>query len=133
MAYHWAATHFGSDRAAIGKTITVYGDTMEIVGVATPGFRYPGSTDIWSPMRPTNHAQNRSDHPYQSVGKLKGEADLTRAQAQMRAIGDALSGQYPENRFKTATVIPLQQRLTGSLEATLWVMMSAVGVVWLIG
>ena len=133
VAYHWAATHFGSDRAAIGKTITVYGDTVEIVGVATPGFRYPGSTDIWSPMRPTNHAPNRSDHPYQSVGKLKGEADLTRAQAQMRAIGDALAGQYPENRFKTATVIPLQQRLTGSLEATLWVLMSAVGVVWLIG
>ena len=51
----------------------------------------------------------------------------------MRAIGDALAGQYPENRFKTATVIPLQQRLTGSLEATLWVLMSAVGVVWLIG
>ena len=133
VAYHWAATHFGSDRAAIGKTITVYGDTVEIVGVATPGFRYPGSTDIWSPMRPTHHAPNRSDHPYQSVGKLKGEADLTRAQAQLRAIGDALAGQYPENRFKTATVIPLQQRLTGSLEATLWVLMSAVGVVWLIG
>ena len=56
VAYHWAATHFGSDRAAIGKTITVYGDTVEIVGVAAPGFRYPGSTDIWSPMRPTNHA-----------------------------------------------------------------------------
>ena len=36
----------------------------------------------------------------------------------MRAIGDALAGQYPENRFKTATVIP-QQRLTGSLAATL--------------
>ena len=133
VAYHWAATHFGSDRAAIGKTITVYGDTLEIVGVATPGFRYPGSTDVWSPMSPTNHAPNRSDHPYQSVGKLKREADLTRAQAQMRAIGDALAGQYPENRFKTATVIPLQQRLTGSLEATLWVLMSAVAVVWLIG
>ena len=133
VAYHWAATHFGSDRAAIGKTITVYGDTVEIVGVATPGFRYPGSTDIWSPMRPTNHAPNRSDHPYQSVGKLKEKRTSRARRTQMQAIGDALAGQYPENRFKTATVIPLQQRLTGSLEATLWVLMSAVGVVWLIG
>ena len=133
VAYHWAATHFGSDWDAIGKMITVYGDTVEIVGVATPGFRYPGSTDIWSPMRATSHAPNRSDHPYQSVGKLKGDTDITRAQAQMRAIGDALAARYPENRFKTATVIPLQQRLTGSLEATLWVLMSAVGVVWLSG
>ena len=133
VAYHWAVTHFGSDEAAIGKTITVYGNAMEIVGVAAPGFRYPGATDIWAPMRPTNHAPNRSDHPYQAVGKLKGDVDLTRAQAQMRTIGDTLARQYPENRLKTVTVIPLQERLTGNLQATLWVLMSAVGVVWLIG
>ena len=133
VAYHWAVTHFGSDEAAIGKTITVYGNAMEIVGVAAPGFRYPGATDIWAPMRPTNHAPNRSDHPYQAVGKLKGDVDLTRAQAQMRTIGDTLARQYPENRLKRATVIPLQERLTGNLQATLWVLMSAVGVVWLIG
>jgi putative ABC transport system permease protein len=133
VAHHWAATHFGSDEAAIGKTIVVYGNAVEIVGVAAPGFRYPGSTDIWTPDRTTDNAQSRSVHTYQAVGKLKGDADLTRAQAQMRAIGEALARQYPENRFKTATVMPLQQRLTGNLQATLWVLMSAVGVVWLIG
>ena len=133
MAYHWAATQFGSDEAAIGKTIAVYGNAVEIVGVAAPGFRYPGSTDIWTPDRTAHDAHDRSNHPYQAVGKLKGDVDLTRAQAQMRAIGDALARQYPENRFKTATVIPLQQRLTSNVQATLWVLMSAVGVVWLIG
>ena len=51
----------------------------------------------------------------------------------MRTIGDTLARQYPENRVKTVTVIPLQERLTGNLQATLWVLMSAVGVVWLIG
>jgi putative ABC transport system permease protein len=133
VAYHWAGTHFGSADAAIGKTITVYGDAMEIVGVAAPGFRYPGSTDIWAPDRTAYNPHNRSDHTYQAVGKLRRDVDVTRAQAQMRTIGDTLARQYPENRFKTATVIPLQQRLTGNLRATLWVLMSAVVVVWLIG
>ena len=50
----------------------------------------------------------------------------------MRTIGDTLARQYPENRLKTVTLIPLQERLTGNLQATLWVLMSAVGVVWLI-
>ena len=118
VAYHWAVAQFGSNEAAIGKTITVYGNAMEIVGVAAPGFRYPGATDLWAPMRPTNHAPNRSDHPYQAVGKLKGDVDLTRAQAQMRTIGDTLARQYPENRLKRVTVIPLQERLTGNLQAT---------------
>jgi len=133
VAYHWAVTQFGSHEAAIGKTIKVYGSAMEIVGVAAPGFRYPGGTDIWAPMRPTSDAPNRSDYPYQAVGKLKRDVDVTRAQAQMRIIGDALARQYPENRFKSVTVIPLQERLTGNLQSTLWVLMGAVGVVWLIG
>ena len=133
VAYHWAATQFGTVEAAIGKTITVYGNAIEIVGVAAPGFRYPGATDIWAPMRPTNNPRNRSDHPYQAIGKLKGDVALTRAQAQMRTVGDSLARQYPENRLKSATVIPLQERLTGNLQATLWVLLSAVGVVWLIG
>src|SRR5687768_10765 len=60
-------------------------------------------------------------------------ADLGRAQAQMQTIGAALARQFPENRVKTVSLIPLEDRLTGSLQATLWVLMGAVGVVWLIG
>ena len=48
-AYHWAVAHFGSAEAAVGKTITVYGNPLEIVGVAAPGFRYPGAADLWAP------------------------------------------------------------------------------------
>jgi hypothetical protein len=51
VAYHWAVNQFGSSDAAIGETITVYGRVMEIVGVAAPGFRYPGASDIWGAMR----------------------------------------------------------------------------------
>ena len=132
VRYHWAVAHFGSAEAAIGKTITVYGNPLEIVGVAAPGFRYPGAADLWAPWLTTSGGTNRSLHNYQAVGKLKGGVDLTRAQAQMRTIGDALARQYPENRPKTVTLVPLQERLTGNLRVTLWVLMTAVGVVWLI-
>ena len=130
VAYHWAVTHFGSVEAAIGKTITVYGSAMKVVGVAGPGFRYPGATDIWAPWRTS--ADDRNLHNYRAVGKLKAGVDFTRAQAQLRTIGDTLARQYPENRLKTATLIPLQERLTGSFQTTLWALMSAVCVVWFI-
>lgn len=131
VAHHWAVTHFGSDEAAIGKTVTVYGNAMQIVGVAAPGFRYPGATDIWAPW--LTSTASRSLHNYHAVGKLEPGVDLTPAQAQMRTIGDHLARQYPENRLKTVTLTPLQERLTGSLQVTLWALMSAVGLVWLIG
>ena len=129
VRYHWALAHFGSAEVAIGKRITLYGNPLEIVGVAAPGFRYPDAADLWVPSRTEG---GRSNHNYRAVGKLKAGVALTRAQAQMRTIGDTLARQYPENRPKTATVIPLQERLTGNLKATLWVLMSAVGLVWLI-
>jgi putative ABC transport system permease protein len=132
VAHHWAVTHFGSAEAAIGKTVSVYGTPLEIVGVAPPGFRYPGAADLWAPWLTTNGGTDRGLHNYRAVGKLKAGVDLTRVQAQMRTIGDTLARQYPENRLKTVSLIPLQGRLTGNLQVTLWVLMSAVGVVWLI-
>ena len=129
VRYHFALTHFGSAEVAIGKRITLYGNPLEIVGVGAPGFHYPGGADLWVPW---HTGGDRSDHNYRAVGKLKAGVAFTRAQAQMRTIGDTLARQYPENRPKTVTLIPLQERLTGNLKATLWVLMSAVGLVWLI-
>jgi predicted permease len=132
VRYEWAVTQFGSTAAAIGKRLTVNGGPLEIVGVAAPGFRYPGFTDLWAPLTPDGDPHDRGNHDYHAVGKLKAGVDLTRAQAQMRTIGDVLARQYPQNRLKTVSLIPLQERLTGNLQATLWALMGAVGVVWLI-
>jgi predicted permease len=132
VAHHWATTHFGSAEAAVGKTIRVYSNALEIVGVAAPGFRYPDAADVWVPWRTENGGTNRSLHNYRAIGKLDADVDLARAQAQLRTIGDSLAQQYPESRHKTVALIPLQERVTGHLEATLWALMTAAGVVLLI-
>jgi putative ABC transport system permease protein len=131
VAYYWAVTHFGSAEAAIGKRITDYGSPREIVGVAPPGFRYPGETDIWAPW-PISGEAPRILHNYYAIGILRPGVALTRAQAEMRTIGDNLARQHPENRLKTVTLIPLQERLTGNVQVMLWVLMSAVVFVLLI-
>ena len=132
VAHLWAVTHFGSAEAALGRNISRAG-RLEIVGVAAPGFSYPGAIDFWIPWPTTERETQRGQHNYRAVAKLKPGVDLTRAQTQMRAIGEALARQYPEDRLKTVRVISLHERVTGNLEATLWVLMSAVGVVWVIG
>src|SRR5688572_16628341 len=140
LAHHWAVAHFGSAEAAIGKTFGPASGPIEIVGVAAPGFRYPGAADFWLPFNaePPPHVPaaqiqaNRANYIYQVAGKLKPAVSFTRAAAQMRSIGDNLAQQYAENRVKTVTVVPLQDRLTGSVRVTLWALMSAVGALWLI-
>jgi len=130
VRHRWAESHFGSAEAAIGKTITVYGRPTHVVGVAAPGFSYPGATDLWVPWRSTG--TNRSASDFNVVGKLKAGVALASAQAQMRTIGDNLSRQHPENRLKTVSLTPLQERLTGNVQVMLWVLMGAVIAVLLI-
>ena len=102
VAYHWAVAHFGSAEAAIGKTITVYGNPLEIVGVAAPGFRYPGAADLWAPWLTTNGGTNRGLHNYQAVGKLKARrGPRARAGADAdhrRHARAAISRESPEDR-----------------------------------
>jgi predicted permease len=140
VAHAWAATHFGSAQAAIGEKFLLYGSPVEIIGVAAPGFRYPGDVDLWLPLNvePVTGASaaaiaaQRSNHAYQAVGKLKPGVGFTRAEVAMRTLGDNLAQQYPENRLKSVTLVLLQDRIVGSVRVTLWILMSAVGAVWLI-
>jgi putative ABC transport system permease protein len=131
VAYHWAVTHFGSAEAAVGKTFLLEGSPKAIVGVAARGFQYPSEVDFWMPASVSVRAQ-RNDHAYQAVGKLKPGVPLAHAEGAMRAVADNLARQYPENRVKTVSLLPLEKRLTVSAEGTLWMLMSSVGVLWLI-
>jgi predicted permease len=133
VRHQWAVTNFGSAEAAIGRRLTVNGGPLEIVGVVAPGFRFPGATDLWAPLGIDGGAHDRGNYELHAVGKLKAGVDIRRARSQMRTIGDALARQYPENRLKTVSLTALQERVTGNLQATLSVLMGAVGVVWLIG
>jgi predicted permease len=136
VAHHWAVAHFGGAEAAIGKTIGGNRSPARIIGVAAPGFRYPGAADLWIPWLihygDATRADNRSNYVYQVVGKLKAGVDVGRAQTQMRTVGDTIAREYPQNRLKNVSVIPLQERVTGNLRVTLWALLIAVGVVWLI-
>src|SRR4029079_10187499 len=105
-----------------------------------PGFRYPGTADFWLPFNaapppdvPVAQFQaNRNNYIYYVVGKLKPGVPFPRAEAQMRLIADTLARQYADNRVKTVSVVPLQERVTGSVRMTFWVLMSAVVVLWII-
>jgi predicted permease len=75
---------------------------------------------------------NRNAPDFRVVGKLKAGVDLAQAKAQLHAVGDNLARQYPENRFKTVTLIPLQDRLIGDVKIMLWLLLGAVILVLLI-
>src|SRR5215471_3772660 len=103
VSYGWAVAHFGEPGRAIGRQIRT-ARSLEIVGVAPAGFRYPGATDIWFPAGVVPEAP-RGGHNYLVVGRLKPDVRLEEARAEMRGIADRLEQEYPSsNRNKTVAL-----------------------------
>jgi predicted permease len=131
VSHDWAVAHFGEPGKAVGRHIRT-ARSLEIIGVASVGFKYPGATDIWFPAGVLPENPNRGAHNYLVVGRLKPGVRLEEARAEMRAIGDRLGQQYPENRNKTVALTPLLEKLTGDARTTLWLLLGTVAGVLLI-
>ena len=131
VSHDWAVAHFGEPSKAIGRQIRTT-RSLEIIGVAPVGFKYPRATDIWFPAGVLPEAP-RGAHNYLVIGRLKPDARLEQARAEMRGIGDRLEQQHPNsNRNKTVTLTPLREKLTGGARTTLWLLLGTVAGVLLI-
>ena len=94
VSHDWAVAHFGAPSQALGHQIRT-ARSLEIIGVAPVGFKYPRATDIWFPAGAVPEAP-RGGHNYLVVGRLKPDVQLEEARTEMRTIGDRLEQQYPK-------------------------------------
>jgi putative ABC transport system permease protein len=126
---------FGSDRDVAGKTLTLNGESYEVVGVMPAHFHFPSREDeLWVPIAFTpQEAANRNRHYLKVVARLKPGVTVERAQAEMSTIASRLRQQYPEqNTDLGATVVPLHEQVVGKIRLALLVLLGAVGFVLLI-
>jgi putative ABC transport system permease protein len=122
---------FASDPAVIGSTITVAQRRRTIIGVTD--LRYPARTDIYYPDATPPESQSRTAHNYRGVGRLAAGVSVEQAQAEMSGIAAQLGRQYPvSNGEKGIAVVPIQDVVVGDTRQTLFVLLAAVALVWLI-
>src|SRR5258708_28402092 len=79
---------FGADRAAIGKTFMLDGESYTLAGVMPRGFQFPLGRDIWVPAGVLGERgiHDRISHPYRVLGRLRPGITIQQAQAQMDRI-----------------------------------------------
>ena len=129
---------FGGDRTIVGRTISVDGSTMEIVGVMRAGFAFPDDvTEMWMPLVLTadDISENqRGSHGYTIIGRVKPGATVAQAAAEMKTLGEQIGAEHrPIYRTGfSASVRPLRDELVGTVGPALFVLLAAVGAVLLI-
>ena len=123
---------FNGDPAAIGSTVKYSERFYTIIGVLSPGQRYPVRADIYTPEFGPQ-TSGRSGHNYRTVARLKDGVTVAQAHAEMIGIAKSIETAYPNtNSGKSAAVVPLKDLIIGESGRTLYVLFAAVGMVMLI-
>ncbi|MEY2562314.1 MAG: putative transport system permease protein [Verrucomicrobiota bacterium] len=138
-------SHFGGDRNAFGRTLTLNDVVYTVIGVLPPEFHLPGarqgqdqhSPKLWVPYD-SSALQNPVEanrRKMQVYGRLRANVSLEQARAEMDAIGRRLAEKdATQNAGFGINVFPVYLEDRGSdLRRNLFVMLAAVGFVLLIG
>ncbi|MDQ6828562.1 MAG: ABC transporter permease [Gemmatimonadota bacterium] len=132
LAYDLWQRRFDGDRAILGKTISLNGDTYTIVGVMPSGFGFPNTSALWVPLA-LDPTQNRGMHFLNALARLKPGVTMEKARADLASISRRLESDFPEsNAGWTLSMVSLHEQNGGDYRSVLYIMMGAVAFVLLI-
>ena len=137
---------FAGDPNILDKSIRMDTDLYRIIGVMPPGFDSPGrdaeerSIEVWAatsfygPPLPDNPARNRRNLPT-VIARLNPGLTIAAAQSRLDTLATSLQKQFPgdyPNDWKIR-LRPLKETVVGNFRRPLLLLLSAVGLVLLIG
>jgi putative ABC transport system permease protein len=136
LSYSLWQRRFGGDPGILSRKIRLNGLDTEVIGVMPPEFHYPSKDyELWEPLYyPPKELRDRSDLSYVSVARLRPGISIEQARAQMNAIAADLAREYPKtNRDLGVYIEPLLGDITESVRPTIWLLLAAVGTLFLVG
>ena len=128
---------FGADPNIVGKDIKLGGENYTVAGVmprGLPFFDNLPEADLWTPISfaPNDNMATRNNHFVNLVGRLKSGVTPQQAQSDTSAIAKSMEGQFPANKGLGASVVPMQEQLSGDSRSALLVLLGAVTFVLLV-
>ncbi|MCI0489447.1 MAG: ABC transporter permease [Blastocatellia bacterium] len=125
---------FGGDSNLLGRTLTLGGRIVTVVGVMPVGFQFPKDAEMWDPLAPSERLKAaRSSFWLPVIGRLRPGVTPAQAQAEMDTIAGRLEQQYPEsNAGYGINIVPLHDQVVGKVRPALLVLLASVAFVLLI-
>jgi putative ABC transport system permease protein len=126
--------HLGGDASVVGKSLLLNGQKFSVIGVAGPAVDFPAGAEIWTPLDLNFAAgEDRTNHYLRVLGRLKKEATVTHAAADLQAIADRRAQQFPNtNGGHGIRVVRLAEDATSGTRQFVMVLMGAAVFVLLL-
>ena len=126
---------FGGARDILGRSITLGGDSYQVVGVAPSAYLLrPPEEVIWVPLAPpASRLADFGDHELTVYGLVKSGISPVAAAKQVEQIDTRLAGEHPHSFYDGGIIArPLEDVLLGDYRRSLVLLMGAVALVLLI-
>ncbi|MEE8128712.1 MAG: ABC transporter permease [Vicinamibacterales bacterium] len=134
-------TRFGADPDVIGRIVEIAGEPTEVVGVMPPKFAFPRpETQLWQPVELDEEDVNLGRFGVQGLARLEDDYSLEQVEAELGAMASNLEELFPDegaapvlvNAGFTPMITPVREFVVGDIQATLWILLGAVGFLLLI-
>lgn len=128
------ARRFGSDPGVLGSTLTLDGQSYTVIGIMSPDFVTPNTSEIWTPIAFTPEqlaATNHGNEYLTAMARLKPDVSFAQAQLEMTGLADQLRPQFYGANWGL-TLVPLREQLVGEIRSALLILLGTVGCVLLI-
>ncbi len=143
LSHRLWTNRYGSDPGITGKTITVNGESLSVVGVMPDGFdlEFPidasfsiADNDLWMPLSSDHRlAGSRGIFTYEVITRLKPGVTIEQARSNLALIGAQLEQAHPEtNKGRSFALISALDQMVGNVRPMLLLLLAAVGTVLLI-
>ena len=128
-------TRFNADPGVVGREIRFDGTLFTVIGIVPKDFQILGQTSIWAMRSLVNvPPRARGAYIFQVVGRLKPDASIEAASADLEAVAAGLAQEFPQtNKGRGITLERLHDTVIGSdLRSTSMLFLGVVGFVLLI-
>ncbi|MBI1897147.1 MAG: ABC transporter permease, partial [Acidobacteria bacterium] len=128
-SYSFWKTHFGGDPSAVGRGITLDGESFTLIGVMPERFRFPytSSTSLWIPWDARGELRDGLHGRLDAVvARLKPGVEIEAARQELAAM------EGPSQAGREVRVRPLKDVVTAPVRRSLLVLLGAVGMVLLV-
>jgi putative ABC transport system permease protein len=133
VSYSYWQQYLGSASDLSSSKLTIDKRVYPVVGVLPAGFRFPSDSSIWIPRELDEFLPSRTAHNWRVIGRLGDGVSLPQARADLSAIAKQLKRQYGKDiTMIDASVISLQESMTGRVRSTLLLLLGAVGFLLLV-
>jgi putative ABC transport system permease protein len=138
LSHGYWERRYGGDPSVVGRTMTVDGMDVPIVGVLPESFAFPNpDVELWLPVAISPSTPPAPGGYLRLIGRLQEHATPESARADVRSIARQFHTDYPD-RFpeqygNEAALVPLRDDMIGPTRSRLLLLFGAVGAVLLIG